>query len=138
MSPQRRSGLGTNQEAIRRHNLGTLLRHVHGAGQISRAELTSLMGLNRSTIGDLTSDLVAAGLLREEAGRAQRPGAAARPSGQSLAVMTIKPNTIAVPNPMNQGSTQVSGMNTAQPMIPAMIGAFMVCTASTYFRRSRT
>ena len=27
MSPQRRSGLGTNQEAIRRHNLGTVLRH---------------------------------------------------------------------------------------------------------------
>ena len=42
MSPQRRSGLGTNQEAIRRHNLGTVLRHVHSTGEMSRASLTSL------------------------------------------------------------------------------------------------
>ena len=62
MSPQRRSGLGTNQEAIRRHNLGTLLRHVHGAGQISRAELTSLMGLNRSTIAGLVGELESLGI----------------------------------------------------------------------------
>lgn len=62
MSPQRRSGLGTNQEAIRRHNLGTLLRHVHGAGQMSRAELTSLMGLNRSTIAGLVGELESLGI----------------------------------------------------------------------------
>ena len=57
MRTQGRSGLGTNQEAVRRHNLGTLLRHVHGAGQISRAELTTLMGLNRSTIAALVAEL---------------------------------------------------------------------------------
>ena len=62
MSPQRRSGLGTNQEAIRRHNLGTLLRHVHGAGQMSRAELTALMGLNRSTIAGLVGELESLGI----------------------------------------------------------------------------
>ena len=62
MSPQRRSGLGTNQEAVRRHNLGTLLRHVHGAGQMSRAELTSLMGLNRSTIAGLVGELESLGI----------------------------------------------------------------------------
>ncbi|MDZ5664193.1 ROK family transcriptional regulator [Nocardioides sp. zg-1308] len=62
MSPQRRSGLGTNQEAIRRHNLGTVLRHVHGAGQISRAELTSRTGLNRSTIAGLVGELESLGL----------------------------------------------------------------------------
>ena len=62
MSPQRRAGLGTNQEAVRRHNLGTLLRHVHGAGQISRAELTSLMGLNRSTIAGLVGELESLGI----------------------------------------------------------------------------
>lgn len=62
MSPQRRSGLGTNQEAVRRHNLGTLLRHVHGAGQLSRAELTSLMGLNRSTIAGLVGELESLGI----------------------------------------------------------------------------
>ena len=78
MTAQRRSGLGTNQEAVRRHNLGTLLRHVHGAGQISRAELTSLMGLNRSTIAGLVGELESlriseratpAGGVRQGAGR---------------------------------------------------------------------
>jgi predicted NBD/HSP70 family sugar kinase len=62
MSPQRRSGLGTNQESVRRHNLGTVLRHVHSAGQISRAELTSLMGLNRSTIAGLVGELESLGI----------------------------------------------------------------------------
>ena len=62
MSPQRRSGLGTNQEAIRRHNLGTVLRHVHSAGEMSRAELTSLMGLNRSTIAGLVGELESLGI----------------------------------------------------------------------------
>lgn len=62
MTPQRRAGLGTNQEAVRRHNLGTLLRHVHGVGQISRAELTSLMGLNRSTIAGLVGELESLGI----------------------------------------------------------------------------
>ena len=74
MSPQRRSGLGTNQEAIRRHNLGTLLRHVHGAGQISRAELTSLMGLNRSTIAGLVGELESLGISERAPPRRARAG----------------------------------------------------------------
>jgi len=61
MSPTPRSGLGTNQEAVRRHNLGTLLRHVHQVGNSSRAELTKGMGLNRSTIGGLVAELEALG-----------------------------------------------------------------------------
>ena len=47
---------------MRRHNLGTLLRHVHGAGQISRAELTTSMGLNRSTIAGLVGELESLGV----------------------------------------------------------------------------
>ncbi|MXG89414.1 ROK family protein [Nocardioides flavescens] len=57
MSPQPRTGLGTNQEAVRRHNLGTLLRHVHRRGQSTRADLTRGMGLNRSTIAGLVTEL---------------------------------------------------------------------------------
>jgi len=49
--------------------------HVHGA--TSRAELTSRLGLNRSTIGALTAELATAGLISEaaprETGRAGRP-----------------------------------------------------------------
>ncbi|MGC9671134.1 ROK family transcriptional regulator [Planosporangium sp. 12N6] len=54
-----------NLEAVRRHNLGTLLRYVHIHGATSRAELTDRLGLNRSTIGTLTADLVTAGLVTE-------------------------------------------------------------------------
>jgi predicted NBD/HSP70 family sugar kinase len=72
---------GPSQEEIRRHNLGTLLRYVHVRGPTSRAELTASLGLNRSTIGALTADLAAAGLVREEVPRDQAGrGRAGRPS----------------------------------------------------------
>ena len=58
-----RAGTGTNQEAVRRHNLGTLLRHVHDSGEVSRAELTGRMGLNRSTIAALVTELDALALI---------------------------------------------------------------------------
>lgn len=57
-----RTGSGTNQEGVRRHNLGTMLGHVHHGGRISRAELTSAMGLNRSTIAGLVGELESLGL----------------------------------------------------------------------------
>jgi predicted NBD/HSP70 family sugar kinase len=69
------------QEEVRRQNLGALLRYVHRHGSMSRAELTSRLGLNRSTIGALTADLGAAGLVTETAPpEAGRPGRAGRPS----------------------------------------------------------
>ena len=87
MSPQRRSGLGTNQEAVRRHNLGTLLRHVHGAGRMSRAELTRLMGLNRSTIAGLVGELEALGLAeRVSPASGARQGAGRPSAGVRIAV----------------------------------------------------
>ena len=74
---------GPSQEEIRRQNLGALLRHVHVHGATSRAELTTRLGLNRSTIGALTADLAAAGLVSEQApretGRAGRPSLVVRP-----------------------------------------------------------
>ncbi len=74
-----RSGTGTNQEAVRRHNLGTLLRHVHDAGEASRAELTGRMGLNRSTIADLVAELDDLELIEHTSPAAGRRGAG-RPS----------------------------------------------------------
>lgn len=74
-----RTGTGTNQEAVRRHNLGTLLRHVHDSGEVSRAELTGRMGLNRSTIAALVSELDALGLIEHSEPAAGRRGAG-RPS----------------------------------------------------------
>ncbi|GGP83802.1 ROK family transcriptional regulator [Streptosporangium pseudovulgare] len=84
---------GPSQEEIRRHNLGALLRHVHLGGPTSRAELTSRMGLNRSTIMALTADLTAAGLVREElpreTGRAGRPSLVVRPESARVYVFAF-------------------------------------------------
>jgi predicted NBD/HSP70 family sugar kinase len=84
---------GPSQEEIRKHNLGTLLRHVHLGGPTSRAELTSLMGLNRSTIMALTADLTAAGLVREDlpkdTGRAGRPSLVVRPESSRVYVLAF-------------------------------------------------
>jgi len=74
-----RPGAGTNQEAIRRHNLGTVLAHLHRHGQLSRAELTTRMGLNRSTIAALVGELEALGAVRQTAPSGVRPGVG-RPS----------------------------------------------------------
>jgi predicted NBD/HSP70 family sugar kinase len=78
------------QEEVRRHNLGTLLRYVHVRGPTSRAELTASLGLNRSTIGALTADLAAAGLVSEEVprglGRAGRPSLVVQPESERVYV----------------------------------------------------
>ena len=93
--PARRVGTGTNQEDVRRHNLGTLLRHVHRSGHPSRAELTSLMALNRSTIAALVAELESLGIT-EQAQRpskkrqgAGRPSAGVRPSPTSPYVIAV-------------------------------------------------
>lgn len=79
---------GPSQEEVRRHNLGALLCHVHRHGPMTRAELTARLGLNRSTIGALTADLVAAGLVTEEppreTGRAGRPSLVVSPRSEMV------------------------------------------------------
>ena len=52
-------------EQLKRNNMGRLLTRVHLTGPTSRAALTRDLGLNRSTIGDLTSSLVDLGLVTE-------------------------------------------------------------------------
>ncbi|MEO7745746.1 MAG: ROK family transcriptional regulator, partial [Actinomycetota bacterium] len=88
MAVARRPGAGTNQEAVRRHNLGTVLAHLHHDGQLSRADLTARLGLNRSTIGALVGELVSLGLVVETAPSGGRSGAG-RPS------LDVRPNPAA-------------------------------------------
>ena len=95
MSAQRRTGLGTNQEAVRRHNLGTLLRHVHAAGQLSRAELTTQMGLNRSTIAGLVGELEALGVAEHASPAGGARQGAGRPSA-GVRIADAGPFVIAV------------------------------------------
>lgn len=87
------SEAGLAQEEIRRHNLGTLLRHVHLGGPVSRAVLAERMGLNRSTIMALTAKLSSAGLVREEppesTGKAGRPSLVVRPESNRVYVLAF-------------------------------------------------
>jgi predicted NBD/HSP70 family sugar kinase len=52
-------------DAMRRHNLALILAQVHRDGALTRAELTARLGLSRSTIGALVSDLADLGLVQE-------------------------------------------------------------------------
>jgi predicted NBD/HSP70 family sugar kinase len=56
---------GNNHDDVRRHNLSAILRLVHRNGPTSRAQLTRLTGLNRSTVSALVSELVQLGLAGE-------------------------------------------------------------------------
>lgn len=59
--------------SVRHRNLASLLRILHLSGPTSRARLTQLTGLNRSTIGGLVGELEELGLA-EENGYAATPG----------------------------------------------------------------
>ncbi|MGX7679778.1 ROK family protein [Jatrophihabitans sp. DSM 45814] len=81
-------------EEIRRHNLGLLLGEIHRHGELTRAELTSVLGLNRSTIGGLVTDLVNLGMVTEyvPAGRdrAGRPSYVVAPRSDGPYVLAVE------------------------------------------------
>lgn len=52
-------------ENARRTNRAAVLEHVHRHGELARADLTALLGLNRSTIASVIADLVGLGLVSE-------------------------------------------------------------------------
>jgi predicted NBD/HSP70 family sugar kinase len=92
VADRRRSGTGTNQEAVRRHNLATLLGHVHRSGGVSRAQLTERMGLNRSTIADLVRELEDLNAVHQST-----PGAGAGPrAGAGRPSIDVNPDPEAV------------------------------------------
>ena len=70
--------LGQNRDDVRQHNLSIIMRMLHLSGQVSRSQLTSTSGLNRSTISDLVSELQELGLATES--EAQAPTGVGRPS----------------------------------------------------------
>jgi predicted NBD/HSP70 family sugar kinase len=77
-SKTKRSPLGQNRENLRQHNLSVVLRLLHESGSVPRSHLTSVTGLNRSTISDLVGELVDLGLASES--EAQIVGSVGRPS----------------------------------------------------------
>jgi predicted NBD/HSP70 family sugar kinase len=79
---------GNSNDHVRRHNLSTILTLVHRAGGLSRSQLTQAMGLNRSTIAALVSELVEHDLVREESAESTnlvgRPSPMVRPSSTPI------------------------------------------------------
>ncbi|MEY4559455.1 MAG: hypothetical protein RLZ82_470 [Actinomycetota bacterium] len=71
--------LGQNRDDVRQHNLSALLRMIHQSGTVSRSQLATSSGLNRSTISDLVSELGDLGLVYETEASATGVG---RPSLQ--------------------------------------------------------
>lgn len=87
-----RGARAVRSEDVRRGNLSTLLAHLHVHGATSRSALAGRFALNRSTIGDLTAALVAAGLVREESGTATsagRPSNLVVPRTENIQVLAI-------------------------------------------------
>src|SRR5690554_5058443 len=92
------AGRGSRNEGTRRHNLSTLLTLVHHRKSVSRAELTRITGLNRSTIGALVGDLAAAGLVVETApntGTVGRPSPIIKP-GKRIGAIAVNPDVDAI------------------------------------------
>jgi len=84
----RRRGVAADE--LRRHNLGAVLERLHLSGFLSRSQLTTMTGLNRSTIADLLMELNVLGLVEE------RPGLAGSGPGRPSPVVHIKPQGAAV------------------------------------------
>jgi predicted NBD/HSP70 family sugar kinase len=80
-------------EAMRRHNLSSMLREVHRHGALSRAELTQRLGLSRSTIGVLVAELVELDMVRESVPnggtRAGRPSHVVHPHDAGPYVVAV-------------------------------------------------
>ncbi len=75
---------------VRQTNLARILRLVHVDGSLSRAVLTELTGLNRSTVADLVGELVALRLAVE------RPADPARRVGRPSPVVSAAPGVVAI------------------------------------------
>jgi len=69
--------IGTTDQ-LRRNNLSNVLGLVHRSGPLSRAELTRITGLNRSTVGVVVADLADLQLVSEQ--MPEKGAKAGRPS----------------------------------------------------------
>src|SRR5918996_13872 len=77
-----------NQRAVRRHNLGVVLRHVAERGPRSRATIALETGLNKTTVSSLVTELIGLDLLVERATASLEAvrGEGLRPVGAMVAV----------------------------------------------------
>src|ERR687894_323232 len=91
------SSLGlANQRAVRRHNLGVVLRHVAERGPRSRATIAVETGLNKTTVSSLVTELIGLDLLvergLEQRGTVGRPGQVVELSGSGVVALGLEIN----------------------------------------------
>ena len=86
--------VATGKDAIRQKNLSALLRQVHVERTVSRATLGETLGLSKTTIAELVSELVDFGLVvrvgNEQSGSAGRPSQLVAASSKPL-VLVVNP-----------------------------------------------
>ncbi|PPF81316.1 transcriptional regulator [Subtercola sp. Z020] len=98
--PRRLSaGVGNSNDQTRRHNLSTILTLLHHNGAQTRAQLTGLTVLNRSTIGALVAELSDRGLAYEtepfDSGRVGRPSPVVH-ANEDVVAITVNPDVDAI------------------------------------------
>src|SRR5918997_4998680 len=85
-----------NQRAVRRHNLGVVLRHVADHGPRSRATIALETGLNKTTVSSLVTELIGLGLLvergLEQRGTVGRPGQVVELSSDAVVALGLEVN----------------------------------------------
>jgi predicted NBD/HSP70 family sugar kinase len=85
-----------NQRAVRRHNLGVVLRHVSEHGPRSRATIALETGLNKTTVSSLVTELIGLDLLvergLEQRGTVGRPGQVVELSGEGVVALGLEIN----------------------------------------------
>jgi predicted NBD/HSP70 family sugar kinase len=93
---------GVAADELRRHNLAVVLTRLHLGGPVSRSDLASGTGLNRSTIAALVGELLTLGLVAEgPALAASGPGRPSpvvrtRPEGAVVLAVELSVDSIAV------------------------------------------
>jgi predicted NBD/HSP70 family sugar kinase len=89
------SGLA-NQRAVRRHNLGVVLRHLSEHGPRSRATIALETGLNKTTVSSLVTELIGLDLVvergLEQRGTVGRPGQVVELSGEGVVALGLEVN----------------------------------------------
>ena len=85
-----------NQRAVRRHNLGVVLRHLSEHGPRSRATIALETGLNKTTVSSLVTELIGLDLLvergLEQRGTVGRPGQVVELSGSGVVALGLEIN----------------------------------------------
>ena len=124
---------GNNNDHVRRHNLSAVLGLAHRTGGLSRAQLTKVTGLNRSTVADLVGELVERQLVVEvgpdSSGHVGRPSPIVRPNPRAVA-LAVNPEVDAVTvGVVGLGGTVLKRVRCPTPQRTRAKEAVTICAA---------